>query len=94
MQKALNSLWRFTGELCTADELDTVMLEDGIAPDLATIKAEFQNHLDKVLPLAMLVLPGKVMMRSGGKSGIHTELMGPLLAEMQHLQRAHPGASW
>ena len=52
------------------------------------------SHIDRVMPLANLTLPEKALMRSGGKAGIHSEAMGPLLAEMQYLQRAHPGASW
>ena len=94
MQSALNALWRFTGELCTSDALDMSMYEHGVGPDLSAVHTEFQSHIDKVLKLAMLNLPEKVQMRSGGKSGIHSEAMGPLLAEMQYLQRTHPGASW
>ena len=94
MQNALNSLWRFTGELHEADELDSLMHEEGVAPDLAQVGEAFQSHLDKVLPPARLKLPENALMRSGGKSGIHNEAMGPLLAEMQHLQRSYPGASW
>jgi ring-1,2-phenylacetyl-CoA epoxidase subunit PaaC len=33
-------------------------------------------------------------MQSGGKSGRHTEHLSYLLAEMQHLQRTYPGATW
>ena len=94
MQSALNALWRFTGELHHADDLDSQMQEAGIAPDLSMIGQAFQNHIDTVMPLANLTLPEKALMRSGGKAGIHSEAMGPLLAEMQYLQRAHPGASW
>ena len=94
MQNALNALWRFTGELHTADALDNLMQEDGIAPDLEKVGEAFQSYLDKVLPLAMLKIPENALMRSGGKAGIHSEVMGPLLAEMQHLQRSYPGATW
>ena len=94
MQNALNALWRFTGELYTADALDSLMHEAGIAPDLEQVGKAFQNHLDDVLPLAMLRTPEGTQMQSGGKVGIHSEVMGPLLAEMQHLQRSYPGASW
>ena len=94
MQTALNALWRFTGELHTSDALDSLMQEDGVAPDLTKVGAAFQSDLDKVIPLAMLKIPENALMRSGGKSGIHSEVMGPLLAEMQHLQRSYPGASW
>jgi len=94
MQNALNSLWPFTGELCAADDLDTQMFTSRLAPDLQTVEREFQNHINQVLPLVNLRRPEKVYMRSGGKLGIHSEGMGPLLAEMQYLQRSHPGASW
>jgi ring-1,2-phenylacetyl-CoA epoxidase subunit PaaC len=33
-------------------------------------------------------------MQSGGRHGRHTERLGYLLAEMQFLQRAYPGAQW
>jgi ring-1,2-phenylacetyl-CoA epoxidase subunit PaaC len=33
-------------------------------------------------------------MQRGGKQGRHTERLGYLLAEMQYLQRAYPGAHW
>ena len=33
-------------------------------------------------------------MHTGGKTGIHTEYMGFILAEMQYLQRTHPGSKW
>ncbi len=94
VQEALSALWRFTGELCEADELDAHMQEAGIGADLAAVNAAFQSHIAKVLPLAMLSLPENALMRTGGKAGIHSEAMGPLLAEMQYLQRTHPGASW
>ena len=29
-----------------------------------------------------------------GKRGVHTEHLGHMLAEMQHLQRTYPGARW
>jgi ring-1,2-phenylacetyl-CoA epoxidase subunit PaaC len=33
-------------------------------------------------------------MQRGGKHGRHTEHLGFILAEMQFLQRAYPGARW
>jgi len=33
-------------------------------------------------------------MQTGGRRGRHTEKLGYLLAEMQFLQRAYPGAQW
>jgi ring-1,2-phenylacetyl-CoA epoxidase subunit PaaC len=43
---------------------------------------------------AGLMLPAPNWYQKGGKQGIHTEHLGHLLAEMQYLQRSHPGAQW
>ncbi|MEM7728337.1 MAG: 1,2-phenylacetyl-CoA epoxidase subunit PaaC [Pseudomonadota bacterium] len=94
MQDALDKLWRFTGELMTADELDIALWEAGVAPDMARVKASFDSYTAEVFRRAHLELPEKVFMRKGGKTGVHSEHMGPLLAEMQSLHRAHPGAKW
>ncbi|TMH03564.1 MAG: phenylacetate-CoA oxygenase subunit PaaI, partial [Betaproteobacteria bacterium] len=32
--------------------------------------------------------------RSSGRGGVHSEHLGYMLAEMQHLQRAYPGGAW
>lgn len=94
MQDALNALWRFTGELCAADALDNEMLSIGIGPDLNEVNSEFQSHLKKVFSQATMTVPENTSMRLGGKSGMHSESMGLILAEMQYLQRAYPGVSW
>mgnify|MGYP001243293174 CR=1 FL=1 len=94
MQDALNDLWRFTGELCEADALDNEILSIGIGPDLIEINNEFQSHIKEVFSLSTLTVPENTPMRLGGKSGIHSEAMGPILTTMQHLQRAYPGVSW
>ena len=43
---------------------------------------------------ATLTLPADAFMQRGGRMGTHTEHLGHLLAEMQFLQRAYPGARW
>lgn len=94
VQASLNELWRFTGEMFVADELDDDMLKSFNGPDLAAIKAEWQENVAAIVAEATLELPGEQWMASGGKQGKHTEHFGFLLAEMQYLQRAHPGAEW
>jgi ring-1,2-phenylacetyl-CoA epoxidase subunit PaaC len=93
-QKALDELWTFTGELFVQDEVHAAMVKAGIAPDLATIKASFDQHVDRVLAEATLKRPADGFMATGGRQGKHGEHMGFLLAEMQYLQRAYPGATW
>ena len=94
MQSALNALWRFSGELVTPDSLDQEMLELGIGADLAAVQAQFKADVDRVFNAARLVLPDVGYMQRGGKTGVHTESMGRLLAEMQSMQRTYPNATW
>jgi len=47
-----------------------------------------------VLEEATLRIPERTPFRSRGKHGMHSEHMGHLLAEMQHMQRAYPGLQW
>lgn len=95
MQAALDELWRFTGEMFVADELDLAMHGAGIAPDLVMIRQAWMAHVTSVADDATLRLPDvNGWMHKGGKQGVHTEHMGYLLAEMQFLQRAYPGAQW
>lgn len=93
-QEALDDLWRYTGELFTADEAEEVLAKSGIAPNLADIKAEWSATVDRVLQEATLKRPADGWMASGGKKGVHTEHLGPMLAEMQTLQRSYPGVEW
>ena len=93
-QAALDELWRFTGELFTPDEIDAAMVAQKVAPDLATLKPRWQARIDAVLGEATLSRPADTAYPWHGKSGRHTEHLGYLLAEMQFLQRAYPGAQW
>lgn len=94
MQAAVNDLWMFTGELTTPGEVDRLMAEAGIAPDLLTIKPLWETKVSTILDEATLKKPENDWMQSGGKSGRHTEHLGYMLAEMQHLQRTYPGNEW
>ena len=95
MQQAIDDLWMYTGEMFTADALDAAMLREGVAPSLATLQEKWQRHVEEVLTEATLQMPASgAWMQSGGKQGKHSEHLGYLLAEMQFLQRAYPGASW
>ena len=42
----------------------------------------------------MLTRPQDGYMQSGGRTGRHSEHLGFILAELQFLQRAYPGAAW
>lgn len=98
MQKALDGLFGYTGEMFVDDALDRAMAEAGIAPLPSTLKAEWDRTVADVLDEATLTHPGEVWQHgtrgTGGKTGLHSEYLGFILAEMQFLQRAYPGASW
>jgi ring-1,2-phenylacetyl-CoA epoxidase subunit PaaC len=94
MQTAVDTLWPFSGEMMTPDVLDTEMAEEGIAPNLLEIKTLWDKKVAEVLEEATLTLPTNNWMQSGGKQGKHSEHLGFLLAEMQHIQRTYPGNAW
>ena len=94
VQASLDALWRFTGEMFAPDELDDEMRALFNGPHLEILEAEWRKDVVEVLAEAMLVMPDDQWMASGGKQGRHSEHLGYLLAELQYLQRSHPGASW
>ncbi|MFZ6769241.1 1,2-phenylacetyl-CoA epoxidase subunit PaaC [Undibacterium sp. Di26W] len=95
MQAALEELWRFSGEMFMDDDIDIGMHAAGVAPLPSALKPAWDAHIADVMHAATLHLPvANSWMHKGGKQGVHTEHMGYLLAEMQFLQRAYPGAQW
>ena len=94
VQNAVNELWRYSGELFMTDEMEQRLVSDGIAVDSAKLEALWRAQVDDVLHRAGLTTPGVMWMQRGGRFGRHTEHLGHMLAEMQILQRQHPGASW
>jgi len=94
MQTALDDLWPYAGEMFNADAVDEAMVAAGIAPALADIRGQWDTHVSRTLTEATLSQPGAGYTQQGGKRGVHTEHLGYLLAEMQFLQRAYPGATW
>lgn len=93
-QEAIDNLWHFTGELFAADEVDTTFHNEFGGPDLCRIRETWRETVAAVLAEATLAMPEDEWMASGGKAGRHSEHFGFMIAEMQHLQRAYPGANW
>ncbi len=94
MATSIHDLWRYTGEMFAADELDKIMKREWGGPDLASLKKQWQMEITSTLEEATIPLPEEDWMDSGGKQGQHSEHFGNLIAEMQTMQRAYPGASW
>ncbi|CUH80733.1 1,2-phenylacetyl-CoA epoxidase subunit PaaC [Tropicibacter naphthalenivorans] len=95
MQAALEHFWPYTGEMFVADAVDEAMAQAGIAPALSEIESRWDTLVSETLAEATLVCPERrADVHTGGKQGRHTEHLGYILAEMQFLQRAYPGAEW
>ena len=86
-QAALAALWMYTGEMFELAEV-------GAAPNFATLRAAWDETVDRLLAEARLKRPEDGWMQSGGRRGRHSEHLGYILAELQFLQRAYPGATW
>ncbi len=89
-QTAVDQLWPYTGELFEADPT----LPPGTAPDPAMLQPIWAQTVGAILTRATLRVPASGWMQSGGRAGRHTEHLSLLLAVMQSVARAHPGAKW
>ena len=94
-QAAADKLWMYTGEMFKYDAVDQAMVAAGIAPPSDVLRQAFLDHVAEIFAEATLAMPAPdAWMQKGGKQGTHTEHLGFILAEMQFLQRAYPGAEW
>ncbi|MBX3175017.1 MAG: phenylacetate-CoA oxygenase subunit PaaC [Gemmatimonadaceae bacterium] len=94
VQASLDRLWRYTGELFLRDEVDEAVAALGVAVDHGALKSRWDALVDDVLKRATLTRPADLPWQQGGRRGRHTEHIGHLLATMQSVARAHPGATW
>ncbi len=86
MQAALDAEWPYVEELFAPVE--------GALVDPVTLRPAVLATVERVVVEATLSVPQVPPARGGGRHGLHTEELGHLLAEMQHLHRSHPGATW
>lgn len=91
---ALERAWPFTGEMFVDDELDAHAAATGLGPQRSVLRDPWEAAVSAVLAEATLAVPASSKFLSTGSRGVHSEHMGFILAEMQHLQRAFPGGVW
>jgi ring-1,2-phenylacetyl-CoA epoxidase subunit PaaC len=94
MLKAIDELWRYTGEMFLPADYE---IEAGY--DVSLLKDDWMKKVNSVFEEATLPIPpsgggGAVFMQTGGKTGTHTEHLGFILTELQYLQRTYPNAQW
>ena len=94
LQEAVDDLWRYTGELFLTDDLEQRLVQARVGIDSSTLEHPWTEKVREVFRGAGITVPEVKWMQRGGRQGRHTEHLGHLLAEMQVLQRQHPGATW
>jgi ring-1,2-phenylacetyl-CoA epoxidase subunit PaaC len=93
-RKALQRLWPYVAEMFDTDMVDEHAAQSGLGPRWADLRQDWLADVKAVLSEARLQQPVDSTFLSTGKRGRHSEHMGYMLAEMQHLQRSFPGAVW
>jgi ring-1,2-phenylacetyl-CoA epoxidase subunit PaaC len=91
---ALADLWRYTAELFESDAVDAAAQTAKLGPRWADLREPWLAEITAVFDEAGISVPGDSAFRSTGTRGVHSEHMGFILAEMQHLQRSFPGGVW
>jgi ring-1,2-phenylacetyl-CoA epoxidase subunit PaaC len=92
MQAGLDAMWPYVDELFREDPFAAAA--GAAAVDPRTLRAAFDAAVPRLIVEAGLEVPSAPAARGGGRSGVHAEAFGPMLAELQVLARAHPGAQW
>ena len=94
MSDALALLWPYAAEWFADDDIDRDAQASGLGPAWSTLESDWMAELQPVFEAAKLSPLADTPFRTTGKRGVHSEHMGYLLAEMQTLPRAVPGAVW
>lgn len=94
MQAGLDLVWPFVGELFDASSVPADLVAQQVAVDPASLHHDWRVTVLDVLQRATLSEPVVAADHGGGRRGEHTDALTDLLAEMQGLHRAHPGATW
>ena len=87
MLKAIEEIWKYTGEMFMPAEYEKEI-------DITILKVDWLQKVKLIFDEATLPVPENVFMHKGGKEGIHTEHLGYILTELQYMQRAYPNATW
>lgn len=95
MQAGLEAVLPYLAELFDDDAVSTWAAQTGLGVLPSTLHDAVVEHVRAVVAEATLELPVESRWRSrDGRRGIHSQPFGFLLAELQHIHRSHPGATW
>ena len=90
----MDKLFRYAHELFYENEVDNLLIKEGIVPSAQGIYPVWEKTVNDVLEAATLSLPKNNWKFQGGREGRHSEHMGYLLADMQYMQRTYPNMEW
>ncbi len=94
IQKAVDEIWTFTGEMFVSTLAEIEAFKDGIGVDNSSLLIRWKEIVEATFLESQIAIPADAWMQKGGKEGKHSEHFGFILAEMQYLQRSYPGAKW
>lgn len=94
MQRGLERVWPYTGELFDEDDVSRRLAASGTVPSPAPLRGEWEQRVSDVVTDAGLTVPAASWSAKGGRSGLHTEEFGPLIDELQSVHRQFPGGTW
>ncbi|KAA0921451.1 phenylacetate-CoA oxygenase subunit PaaC [Streptomyces apricus] len=94
MRRGLERVWPYTGELFAEDEVLRRLVASGTVPSPVPLHAEWERRVTATVTDAGLTVPAPTWSAGGGRSGLHTEEFGPLIAELQSVHRQFPGGVW
>ena len=95
LQNAVNDLWMYTDELFIDNSTDIAMDKNKIAPLSSNLKSDWLEMVESALKFSEIKIPQEIRYSLRyGKDGFHTEYLGFILAEMQHLPLLYPDATW
>ncbi|MCX6311951.1 MAG: phenylacetate-CoA oxygenase subunit PaaC [Bacteroidetes bacterium] len=95
MQKGIDDLWMYTGDLFATTEGDLLLQKEGIIPDVAALKSKWLEMIADVFKRATLTMPDvNAFQQKGSREKKHTEYLSYIVGEMQSIARVYPGAKW
>ncbi|MEU9354578.1 1,2-phenylacetyl-CoA epoxidase subunit PaaC [Streptomyces griseoloalbus] len=94
MRRGLERVWPYTGELFDEDDVVRRLAASGTVPSPAPLRPVWERKVTEVVARAGLTVPAPAWSARGGRTGLHTEEFGPLVAELQSVHRQFPGGTW
>lgn len=95
MQRAIDNLFPFTGDLFEMNEGDLQLQKENIIPEVSSLKTKWMEMISDVVTRATLKMPDPATwQQSGSRNGKHSEHLSYIVAEMQSVARVYPEAKW